>query len=79
LCAHYNLDPWGVIASGSLLMAVEAAEADRVVEQLRRESIEANVIGRVLARSKRPIVLEKRGEERHPLRTFARDEIARLF
>ncbi len=79
LCAHYNLDPWGVIASGSLLMAVGAAEADRVVEELRRESIEANVIGRVIDRSDRPIVLEKRGEERWPLRTFARDEIARLF
>jgi hydrogenase expression/formation protein HypE len=79
LCAHFNLDPWGVIASGSLLMAVEAAEADRVVEHLRRESIEANVIGRVLAHSDRPIVLEKPGEERRPLRTFARDEITRLF
>jgi hydrogenase expression/formation protein HypE len=79
LCAHFNLDPWGVIASGSLLLAVAAAEADRVVEQLRRESIEASVMGRVLARSDRPIVLEKRGEERRPLRTFARDEIARLF
>jgi hydrogenase expression/formation protein HypE len=79
LCAHFKLDPWGVIASGSLLMAVEAAEADRVVEELRKASIEANVMGRVLARSDRPIVLEKCGEERRPLRTFARDEIARLF
>jgi hydrogenase expression/formation protein HypE len=79
LCAHFDLDPWGVIASGSLLLAVTAAEADRVVEELRTASIEANVIGRVLSRSDRPIVLEKRGEERRPLRAFARDEIARLF
>ena len=79
LCAHFDLDPWGVIASGSLLLAVGAAEADRVVEALRLQSIEANVIGRVLDRSERPIVLEKRGEVRSPLRTFARDEITRLF
>ena len=79
LCAHFDLDPWGVIASGSLLVAVGAAEADRVVEELRKASIEAQVIGRVIDRSDRPIVLEKRGEERRPLRTFARDEIARLF
>jgi hydrogenase expression/formation protein HypE len=79
LCARFNLDPWGVIASGSLLLAVEAAEADRVVEVLHAESIEATVIGRVIDRSDQPIVLEKRGEERWPLRTFARDEIARLF
>jgi hydrogenase expression/formation protein HypE len=79
LCAHFNLDPWGVIASGSLLLAVQAEEAARVMGQLRLGSIEANVIGRALARSDRPIVLEKCGEELRPLRTFARDEITRLF
>jgi hydrogenase expression/formation protein HypE len=79
LCAYYDLDPWGVIASGSLLLAVGAAEADRVLGQLRAELIEANVIGRVIDRSDRPIVFEKNGEELRPLRTFARDEIARLF
>ena len=79
LCAHFDLDPWGVIASGSLLVAVEATEVDRVVAQLRGEAIEASVIGRVLGHSDRPIVLEKRNEDLRPLRTFARDEIARLF
>jgi len=79
LCAHFDLDPWGVIASGSLLIAVGAAESDRVVKQLQQELIEAHVIGRVIDRSDRPIALEKNGEERRPLRAFARDEIARLF
>lgn len=79
LCDHFGLDPWGAIASGSLLMSVGAAEVDRGVAALRGESIEATVIGRVIDRSNRPIVLEKRGDERHPLRVFARDEIARLF
>jgi hydrogenase expression/formation protein HypE len=79
LCAHFDLDPWGVIASGSLLLAVGVAEADRVVKQLQQESIEAQVIGRVIARSDSPIVLEKNGAGRRLLRTFARDEIARLF
>jgi hydrogenase maturation factor len=78
LCAHFDLDPWGVIASGSLLVAVGTAEADRGVEALRQASIEAHVIGRVIDRSDRPIVLAKSGEERNPLRVFARDEIARL-
>jgi hydrogenase maturation factor len=79
LCDHFQIDPWGVIASGSLLLAVEAAEADRVVEALRRDQIEAAVIGQVIARSDQPIVLAASGNQLEPLRTFARDEIARLF
>jgi hydrogenase expression/formation protein HypE len=79
LCNCFGLDPWGVIASGSLLLAVEAAKADRVVKALQSQSIEASVIGHVIEKSNRPIVLEIRGEERLPLRTFTRDEIARLF
>jgi hydrogenase maturation factor len=79
LCDHFDLDPWGVIASGSLLLAVEAADVDRVVENLRLQSIEANVIGRVLDRSDRPIVLAEIEGHREPLRSFERDEIAKLF
>jgi hydrogenase maturation factor len=79
LCAYFGLDPWGVIASGSLLLTVGAAEADRVVEALRRDQIEATVIGRVLDRSDRPIVLAGHKDRREPLRVFERDEIAKLF
>ena len=79
LCDHFGLDPWGVIASGSLLLAVGAAEADRVVKALRRQSIEANVIGRVIDRSERPIVLTEIDDRIEPLRSFERDEIAKLF
>jgi len=79
LCNYFGLDPWGVIASGSLLLAVGAAEADRVVEALRRQAIEANVIGRVIDPSDRPIVLAEINGRVEPLRTFERDEIAKLF
>jgi hydrogenase maturation factor len=58
---------------------VGAAEADRVVDALRRQSIEAKVIGRVLERSERPIVLAEIDDRVAPLRAFERDEIARLF
>lgn len=79
LCAHFNLDPWGVMASGSLLMAVEAAEADRVVAALQRDQIEATVIGHVIDKSVRPIVVARFEDRSEPLRAFERDEIARLF
>ena len=79
LCQYFNLDPWGVIASGSLLMAVEAADGQRVVDALRAAQIEASVIGHVSGKSMRPIVLTRRGAVVSELRTFERDEIARLF
>jgi hydrogenase maturation factor len=79
LCEYFGLDPWGVIASGSLLLAVEAAEADRVVEALHRNQIEATMIGRVVDRNDRPIVLAEAGDHHEPLRAFERDEIAKLF
>ncbi len=79
LCDHFQLDPWGVIASGSLLMAVESSGADPIVGALRAVQIEAAIIGRVIAKSDQPIVLARRGARLDPLRTFARDEIARLF
>lgn len=79
LCDHFGLDPRGVIASGSLLLAVEAAEAERVVAALQRNRIEATVIGHVMDKSVQPIVLAVSEDRCEPLRAFARDEIARLF
>ena len=79
LCDYFGLDPRGVIASGSLLLTVEAAEAGRVVAALQRNRIEAAVIGHVTGKSDQPIVLAKLEERYEPLRAFERDEIAKLF
>ncbi len=79
LCDYWGLDPWGVIASGSLLMAVEPARADEVVEALRAQQIEAAVIGRVSRSSRQPSVSSQINQARRALPIFERDEIARLF
>ena len=79
LCDYFGLDPWGVIASGSLLLAVAAAEVDRVVAALQRNQIEAAVIGHVIGKSDQPIVLTELAGRCKPLRAFERDEIAKLF
>ncbi len=79
LCDYFGLDLRGVIASGSLLLAVEAATADRVVAALQRNQIEANVIGHVIDKSDQPIVQAEHAERCEPLRAFERDEIAKLF
>ncbi len=79
LCDHFGLDVWGVIASGSLLLAVGSTRADQVVKVLRTNQIEAGVIGRVTQSSRQPGVLGLVDGKTYPLPTFQRDEIARLF
>ena len=85
LCEIYGLDPWGVIASGSLLLTVDGADAGSVCDALEGAGVEASVIGRVVPQEEG--VSLRRGSSRGerpsggsvPLPTFARDEIARLF
>lgn len=77
LCAAFNLDPWGLIASGSMLMAVDADDAHAIVEALRAAGIDATTIGRVVERERGVMLRDADGLR--PVPTFARDEIARLF
>jgi hydrogenase maturation factor len=76
-----------LIASGSLLLVVGAADAQSVCNALRNADIEAAVIGRVTPRANGVMLRsselessERRGEAiKRPLPKFERDEIARLF
>jgi hydrogenase maturation factor len=77
LCEALELDPLGLIASGSLLLAVAPADADTIRAALEEEGIAAACIGRVVM-PERGIVLRS-GDMERPLPRFERDEIARLF
>ncbi len=76
ICGTLGLDPLGIIASGSLLMAVASNDAPSITAALRSDGIAATVIGRVC---EEPGVLLRSSSGTVPLRQFARDEIARLF
>jgi hydrogenase expression/formation protein HypE len=45
ICRHFDIDPLQLIASGSLLIAVEHDHADHVVNVLEQDGIAAAVIG----------------------------------
>jgi hydrogenase maturation factor len=77
LCRALNLDPLGLIASGALLLAVAASDAENIQKALEKAGIATAQIGRVVER-KQGRVLRSSGHER-PLPTFERDEITRLF
>lgn len=77
LCAEYGLDPFGLLASGALLVAVPPEETDPVLEGVRDLDVEAFVIGRFQPAAE-GLVLEE-GGEKSPLPEFEADEITRLF
>ena len=76
ICGALRLDPLGLIASGSLLIAAAAGSAGAIVDALEAEHIQATVIGSV---QEAPGVVLRTASGERPLPIFARDEIARLF
>jgi hydrogenase expression/formation protein HypE len=77
LCEAFGLDPLGVIASGALLLAVDASDADRVVAACRAAGIACAAIGRVTPVSE-GVTLTTGGIAR-PMPSFVQDEIAKVF
>ena len=76
ICRVLNIDPWGLIASGSLLVMVRPEAASNLLERLAAAGFDPAVIGRVCVGEG---VTLRAGSGVSPLRTFARDEIARVF
>lgn len=77
VCRPFGLDPLGLIASGSLLIAADAGAGKDIARALEDNGIDATIIGRVLPSGDG--VWINRNNVREPLPSFARDELARLF
>ncbi|GAB4255729.1 MAG: hypothetical protein Kow00122_13950 [Thermoleophilia bacterium] len=77
VCALLELDPLGLIGSGSLLICCGAEGTDALVETIRTAGVKVAVIGEVLAEGRG---VEARREGRPvPWPHFPVDELARLF
>ncbi|MYA61233.1 MAG: hydrogenase expression protein [Dehalococcoidia bacterium] len=76
-CEVLELDPLGLIASGSLLASVAPDSADAVLGALSGEGIDAHVIG-VASDNAGEITLHSEGSTSEFPR-FSRDELARFF
>ena len=77
ICGMLELDPFGTIASGSLLITAQPEAADTVVRDVRAAGTEARVIGEVLPEGDG--LWLQTAEKRQELPEFPRDEIARFF
>ncbi len=78
ICAALNLNPLGLIASGSLLLAVDAVRATEIIAALAATGVRATAIGTVRPVSA-GIILHHPDGYREPLPIFPRDEITKLF
>ena len=77
LCNYFRIIPLGAIASGALLIAVTERDSKRVVFGLKRNGIEASIIGKVVER-KKGVKIRENGKLKN-LKFFERDEITKIF
>jgi hydrogenase expression/formation protein HypE len=77
ICDALELDPWGLIASGALLITANPSGSQSIVEKLNEQAIPANIIGKITA-PESGLTRTSNGNT-EPIPTFERDEIARLY
>lgn len=77
LCGALGLDALGLIASGALLVAATPEESRKMLDRLQEAGIGAAAIGRIVEGPPGVHVTTESGLA--PLRTFDRDELARVF
>jgi hydrogenase maturation factor len=77
VCRAMGVDPWGLLASGALLIAAPPESAPAIASALRTARIRTTDIGEVTERKGELELI--RGGQPSPLPVFARDEAARVL
>jgi hydrogenase maturation factor len=77
VCRALSLDPLGLLASGSLLIAVAGEDCERVRGALLSAEIPSSCLG-CLAEGRKGVIIDRRGERRE-IPHFQRDELARFL
>ncbi len=78
ICQQLSLDPLGLIASGSLLLAAAPERAEAIEQRLASENLAVARIGQVVP-AEQGCTLRRADGRLEPLPVFERDELARLF
>jgi hydrogenase expression/formation protein HypE len=77
ICDLFNIDPLGLIGSGSLLICCRRDNCDKLVEGIRSAGIDISCIGEVMDGGQGVMALK--GKAPVPWPTFEVDEITKLF
>ncbi len=64
ICSHFRIDPLQLIGSGALLISAEAKSASQIVSNLKREQVQASVIGEFTENAKQRVLMLKGGGEK---------------
>ena len=74
----FNLNPFGTISSGSLLIAIEETNSDKLVDLLRGKGIDAQNIGKFVEKEK-GLRIKKLDDRVEPMFYSEIDEILKIF
>jgi hydrogenase maturation factor len=77
LCEHFDVDPLGVFASGSLLIAASPSASHGVMAALRAERINAVRIGTLVEKDKGMKLVKDSKSISLPV--YHQDELSRIF
>ncbi|TFF97102.1 MAG: hydrogenase expression/formation protein [Promethearchaeota archaeon] len=74
----FKLNPLNTISSGSLLIAVKEADAEDLIEKLKRNKINAEKIG-IFTQKDKGIIIQNQEGKKIPLEYSENDEILKIF
>ena len=77
ICRLLNINPIGLIGSGSLLICCKKDETDRLMARIRKADIDVTCIGKVLSTGRGIEAFNRAGPTEWP--SFEVDELTRLF
>ena len=77
VCDALELDPWGLLASGALIITLPSDQTQALIQALEDKGIPAHTIGRIRPPEEGLSLRTSRGTI--PLPTFPRDELARYL
>jgi hydrogenase expression/formation protein HypE len=77
LCRHFGVDPLGIFASGSLLIAVSPTASEELRSSLRREGIPSSDIGRMVSKEKGMTLIKE--SRKLALPVYHQDELSKIF
>jgi len=77
ICLKTGINPFGMIASGSLLCTVKPESSKKLIDSLKLSGSFGYKIGKIMPKEYGSMLVSKKGTKKMP--TFKRDEIARYF
>ena len=63
VCRYFGVSPLNLIGSGALLIIADSKKAEKIVEQLAKEGIEASIIGEILRNREHRVIVKRDGSE----------------